>query len=397
MTAEGDMALVNKLPVPSPGALELSAALSSRLRDEITAAGGTIPFSRYMERCLYEPGLGYYSAGLTKFGAAGDFVTAPEISSLFGQCLARTCAALLQEIGGGDVLEFGAGSGKLAADMLQALNREQCLPTHYYILERSADLRARQRETISQLAGDLIERVVWLDGLPDHGFEGLMLANEVLDAMAVERFRYRDRLFELFHVCAEGDTFAWRTRAADGPMATRLAALNEAVTFPDGFISEINPGLESWIASVAETLARGLLLLIDYGGPRHEVYHPQRSDGTLMCHYRHRAHADPFLYPGLQDMTAHVDFTAVAEAAVNAGLDVFGYTSQSWFLLDCGMDRLLSETDVEDSAAWLRQVQQAKTLILPNEMGERFKCMGLSKGMTGHVPGFGNRDDRHRL
>ena len=222
------------------------------------------------------------------------------------------------------------------------------------------------------------------------------MANEVLDAMAVERFRYRDKLFELFHVCAEGDTFAWRTKAADGPMATRLVALNEAVTFPDGFISEINPGLESWIASVAETLARGLLLLIDYGGPRHEVYHPQRSDGTLMCHYRHRAHADPFLYPGLQDMTAHVDFTAVAEVAVDARLEVHGYTSQSWFLLDCGMDRFLSETDVEDSTTWLRRAQQAKTLMLPDEMGERFKCMGLSKGIAARVPGFCSRDDRHR-
>lgn len=386
---------MSEFPEPSPDALKLSAQLSARLRDEI--AGGAIPFSRYMERCLYEPGLGYYSAGLPKFGVEGDFVTAPEISPLFGRCLAGTCAAVLQEIHGGDVLEFGAGSGKLAADILQALDSESCLPGHYYILERSADLRQRQRETIKQQAGDLVERVVWLDGLPDPGFAGVMLANEVLDAMAVERFCYRDGSFELFHVGVEADAFAWQPKSADAQTSARLAALHATAAFPEGYISEFNPGLEPWLASVAETLARGLMLLIDYGGPRHEIYHPQRSNGTLMCHYRHRAHEDPFMYPGLQDITAHVDFTAVAEAASNAGLDVCGYTSQAWFLMDCGLDRFLSETDVEDTAAYLGKVQHAKTLILPDEMGERFKCVGLSRGLSDPVIGFGSRDDRHRL
>ena len=389
---------MSELPPPSSQELETSAELAGLIRQEISQAGGSIPFSRYMELCLYAPGLGYYSAGRQKFGPGGDFVTAPELSPLFGRCLARSCAAVLQTPGGGDVLEFGAGSGRLAIDLLGELDALDCLPGHYYILERSASLKQRQQALLQAHLPRLLDRVVWIDRLPNAGFRGVMLANEVLDAMAVERFRWNGSAAEWFEVRAAGDAFEWCTRAASaGHELAQIRALAAACEMTAGFDSEVNTSLGPWMRAVADVLESGLLLLIDYGYPRHEYYHPQRSAGTLMCHYRHRAHDNPLLWPGLQDITAHVDFTAVAEAAVAAGLEVSGYTTQAWFLLDCGLDGLLQQAGPSATAEYMRHAQQAKTLLLPGEMGERFKCIGLTRGLEQAIPGFRSQDMRSRL
>jgi len=388
---------VSDLPAPSQQALELSAELSGIIRREIEIAGGSIPFSRYMELCLYTPGLGYYSAGQRKFGSGGDFVTAPEISPLFGRCLANSCKDVLDSLQGGDILEFGAGSGQLAIDVLGELERQACLPGRYLILERSAELRQRQQQAIQKKLPQLLDRVTWIDALPTAGFRGVMLANEVLDAMAVERFQWDGKAANLFHVSAEGDAFQWHLQESQDDATAAVASLVSMCQLQPGYISEANILLSAWLQSVAAVLEQGVMLLLDYGYPRHEYYHPQRSSGTLMCHYRQRTHDDPFLWPGLQDITAHVDFTAVAEAALAADLEVSGYTTQTYFLLDCGLDDLLQQAGPTDSTHYIALAQQAKTLILPGEMGERFKCIGLTRGMTTAVPGFRLQDYRNRL
>jgi len=387
-----------ELPAPSAEQAACSAQLGGLLRQAIRTAGGSIPFSRFMEMCLYTPGLGYYSGGQLKFGAGGDFVTAPEVSPLFGRCLARPCAAVLDTPGAGAILEFGAGSGQLAADLLGELQHLGCLPDRYLILERSAELRQRQQQTLQRQQPQLAGRVVWIDALPGPGFRGVVLANEVLDAMAVERFSWNGTAAEQFCVGSGTGGFEWRMQpVTDMRLAAAIAQIAGECDLAAGYVSEINMTLQPWLRGVADCLDRALLLLIDYGYPRSEYYHPQRSQGTLMCHYRHRAHADPLILPGLQDITAHVDFTAVAEAGVAAGLEVCGYTTQSWFLLDCGLEHLLQAAGPADTASYLRQAQQAKTLILPGEMGERFKCIGLTRGIDRPVPGFRMQDQRGRL
>ena len=389
---------MNELPEPSADALVLSERLSEVIRAEIAEQGGSIPFSRYMELCLYSPGLGYYSAGSQKFGAAGDFITAPELSSLFGRCLAQSCASVLNELGDGDLFEFGAGSGRLAADILGELASIDNLPGHYYILERSAELRARQQATLKAEVPQLYERVAWLDTLPAAGFRGVLLANEVLDAMPVERFRWNGAAVELFHVRCSDAGFDWCTvQDGMGETAAAIQRLAAEAGLAPGYISEINLSLGPWLAGIADILGQGAVLLADYGSARHELYHPQRSAGTLMCHYRHRAHDDPFRWPGLQDITAHVDFTAVAEAGVAAGMEVAGYTTQAHFLMDCGIDRLLSTAGPTDSVDYLKQAQQVKQLILPGEMGECFKFIGLTRDIENPIPGFRLQDFRHRL
>ena len=274
-----------------------------------------------------------------------------------------------------------------------------CLPGHYYILERSASLKQRQQELLQAHLPQLAERIVWIDRLPGAGFRGVMLANEVLDAMAVERFRWSGSAPEWFAVAAAGDEgFEWCTRAAAaGPGQVTIEALAAECDMAAGFVSEINPGLQPWIQAVADVLECGLLLLIDYGYPRHEYYHAQRSAGTLMCHYQHRAHDNPLLWPGLQDITAHVDFTAVAEAAVAADLAVSAYTTQAWFLLDAGLDDFLQQAGPSGTVEYMQQAQQAKTLILPGEMGERFKCIALTREYEQAIPGFRMQDMRSRL
>jgi len=388
--------MMSELPAPSAHELELSAKLARVIREEIAAAGGGLPFSRFMELCLYAPGMGYYSAGRHKFGAGGDFVTAPEISPLFGRSLARACAPLLTSMDGSEILEFGAGSGRLAIDLLGELERLGCLPERYLILERSADLRLRQQQAIGKQLPQLLDRVAWIDSLPASGFRGVMLANEVLDAMSVERFRWDGERAALFYVRSEADAFAWQLDSST-ETPDRLTGCLDGLDLAAGYESEINTSLQPWLQSVSESLQQGLVLLIDYGYPQHEYFHVQRSSGTLMCHYRHHAHADPLLWPGLQDITAHVDFTAVAEAAVAAGLAVAGYTTQAWFLLDCGLEELLQQAGPTDSTAYLKAAQQAKTLLLPGEMGERFKCIALTRDVDMPLPGFRLQDQRARL
>ena len=382
-----------RLPEPDAEARAHSLGLIRLIADEIAAVGGQISFSRYMELALFAPGLGYYSAGSQKFGGAGDFVTAPEISPLFSRCLARQTAEVLENLGGGDVLEVGAGSGAMAADLLAELAALDRLPGRYFLLELSADLRQRQRETLMQKVPQLLDRVQWLERLPEDGLRGVVLANELLDALPVHVFRVEAGGIRERCVAWQGERFQWCSReVADAALGRRLAALADGL--PEGYTSELNLAAGGWIGSLAGTLQAGVALLIDYGFPRHEYYHPQRDRGTLMCHYRHRAHDDPFVYPGLQDITAHVDFTAVAERAVEAGLDVLGYNTQGLFLLANGVTELAQSDDEREQ---LRLARQVRTLTLPGDMGELFKVMALGRDYEAPLRGFMLQDLRGKL
>jgi len=383
------------LPAPDAEARRHSQRLIEAIRSELNRRGGTIPFDRFMELALYAPGLGYYTAGARKFGAAGDFVTAPEISPVFAHCLARQCQQVLAGLGAGDLLEFGAGSGKLAADLLAELEALGQLPQRYLILELSAELRGRQQATIAARVPQLVGRVQWLEQLPDQGFRGVVLANELLDAMPVHRFRITNgRVLEQFVTWRrEGFAMLWDT-PEDQLLETPLTGL---ASQRDHYESEINLRAGPWIKALGKRFEAGLVLLIDYGYTGLEYYHPQRDRGTLMCHYRHRAHSNPFRYPGLQDITAHVDFSRLAEAAVEAGFSIDGYATQAFFLMGCGLDRLVAESDPEDIRAHLALVQGVKRLTLPSEMGERFKVLGLGKGIWEPLIGFGMQDLRQRL
>ncbi len=377
--------------------LALSEDLSRKIRDEIRAAGGAIPFSHYMEQVLYAPGLGYYSNGLRKFGADGDFITAPELTPLFGQCVARFVTQVLQAVPGGQVLEFGAGSGALAITLLSELEALHALPEHYYIVERSAALQQRQREALQSAHPTLYSRVHWLETLPD-AFQGVMLGNEVLDASPVVRFQWRNDecLEEWVQWCDDG--FCAQPRAmSDGTIRQTIEAMAVEYQWTAPYASELDVTLKPWVQSVAECIDQGALLLMDYGSPRSERYHPQRNQGTLMCHYRHRAHDNPYLLPGLQDITSYVDFTSVAEAGVEAGMQLEGFASQAHFLMDCGIDSLLQAMNPDGSVHFLQQVQRAKQLMMPGEMGERFKCMALRRGLPAGLPGFRGQDLRGRL
>lgn len=396
---------------PSAEQRDQQAAIHEMLRAELSRAGGRLPFDRYMELALYAPGLGYYSGGSYKLGAAGDFVTAPEISPLFGACLAQAVQPVLSELaevqsGAGPVelLEFGAGSGALAADVLERLERLGCLPAAYNILEISAELRQRQQERIARLPADLRARVRWLDRPPAPGWRGLVLANELLDAMPVHRFRIdaQGGVEEQFVVERDGRLAPlWAAPVSPG-LSAALARLQAAPPsgigpLPAGYESEINLRLAPWLRGLGESLAQGAVLLIDYGYTQREYYLAERRRGTLICHYRHRAHADPFVLPGLQDITANVDFSAVAAAAVSAGFELAGFTTQAHFLMASGLDRLLGESDPGDMVEHLKRVQGVKTLTLPSEMGERFKVIALDKGLVQRPPGFELRDLSDRL
>ncbi len=387
-TAPGPRAL----PTPTAEELAHQEQLAQRLREEMAAAGGAIPFDRFMELALYAPGLGYYAAGKHKFGELGDFVTAPELGPLFARCLARPCRSLLAGQGGGEILEVGAGSGVLAADLLRELESLGQLPEHYLILELSAALRARQAETLRQKVPHLFGRVRWLDELP-RDFRGLVLANELLDAMPVTRFKITETGINELYVGRENQRFVWREKIANEPVRARI----EPLGLMPGYISEINLRAEAWVRSVADVLKQGVLLLIDYGFPRAEFYHPQRAQGTLMCHYRHQAHDDPLRLVGLQDITAHVDFSAIAEAGIDAGLELLGYTSQAAFLLGSGLEQIMSASDPGDTRAHFELTQQIKKLTLPHEMGELFKVMALARGVHEALPGFTFQDRRGRL
>jgi SAM-dependent MidA family methyltransferase len=384
------------LPEPDSAARQHSDELLELIRREIDQAGGSISFARYMELTLYAPGQGYYSAGNMKFGEAGDFITAPELSPLFSRCVARQIAPLL-EADASQVLEFGAGRGVMAADILTELAALERLPERYVIVELSAELQQRQQQLLQQRLPHLMERVSW-SPQPPHGINGAVLANEVLDAMPVHRLVITDDGVQELRV-AWDDGLCWRSaavmdpvlqQAVTGRLGDRLAGL------PPGYVFEINLALPAWVASLAEYFAQGIILLMDYGYDRSEIYRPDRINGTLACYYRHRRHEDPFYLPGLQDITAQVDFTAVAEAASAAGLEVGGYTSQASFLAAAGIDELLGQYDTGDIKQYMPVVQAVKTLMLPGEMGEVVKFMALGRKTT--IPdAFRLKDLRGRL
>ena len=380
------------LPEPTADARAHSERLAQHIRSQIGASGGWIGFARYMELALYAPGLGYYMAGARKLGRDGDFVTAPEISPLFGQTLAHQVTQAF-DAGLEEILEIGAGSGALAASLLEELDRMGRLPGRYLILELSADLRERSRDTLAARVPHLMQRVAWLNGLPP-AFTGVVLGNEVLDAMPVDLVRVADPDIEEAGVEAEPDgSFAWAWRPAPG----RLSEAARELELPAGYVTEIGLVARGFVTSLAESLDRGLVLFIDYGFPRHEYCHPQRATGTLMCHYRHHAHVDPFFLPGLQDITSHVDFTAIADAGVSAGMELLGYTTQAQFLLNCGLTDLLARVPPEDAGRYLPLANQANRLLSPSEMGELFKVVAFGKGLDLPLIGFASGDRMHTL
>lgn len=380
------------LPEPDADARAVSAHLQQIICDEISARGSPIPFRRFMEMALYTPMFGYYTGSLRKFGPQGDFVTAPEISPLFARCIARQCAQVLRDCANARVLEFGAGSGALAAELLLELERLGILPEQYQILEISADLRVRQLATLQQHVPHLMSRVMWLDTLPAAPFEGVILANEVLDAMPVHILRAAASGAVEKYVDWENDHFVWR----DGPLSDS-ALVSRAAPLPADYETEFNLAAEGWVHTLAPLLRHGLVLLIDYGFSAQEFFHPQRSTGTLACHYRHRVHHDPLILVGLQDITAHVDFTAIAQAGFDSGLHVAGYAPQALFLLSCGLDRLLADMEsATDTDRW-RVAQQVQQLTSPAEMGELFKVLALTRGMEQPLIGFSMADHRTRL
>lgn len=385
------------LPQPTDIEKQHSAKLCELIAQRINQTGGWISFADYMQLALYAPGLGYYSAGLHKFGEAGDFITAPEIGSLFARTLARPLAQLLADIPIASLLEFGAGSGQLAADLLAELNALGQLPERYLIVELSAELRQRQQQTLQQQVPDLLQRVHWLDQLPDTAQNLIVIANEVLDAMPVTRFSIKDgKVYEQGVSLQEGE-LQLESRLADDTLQQQVEALGIESAPEVEYQSEINLSIAPWLKAVADCINQGAIYLIDYGYTRSEYYSAERHMGTFIGYYRHRALDAPLWYPGLQDLTAFVDFTAVAEAALENQLDVDGFTSQGNFLIDCGLTDVMQGIDTASEIAQLQLSQQMKTLSLPGEMGERFKVIGLSKGLKQNVPGFSLRDLRYSL
>ncbi len=390
------------MPAVELGALELAHVerVRERIAAEIEAAGGWIGFDRYMDLALYAPGLGYYSAGAHKLGPGGDFTTAPEVSRLFGGCVARQCAEILRALGRGSILEIGAGSGRLAADILSRLDGLGCLPERYLVLEISADLRERQRRSIAEAVPHLARRVEWLDAPPDVAFDGVVLANEVLDALPVTRFRWnaRPENCEEMGVACEGMRFTWLPRPGSDALAAECARLAQAGGgWEEGYTSEYCERLGAWTAAVTQWHRAGLALWIDYGLPRRHYYFPQRRDGTLICHFRQRAILDPFIAPGLLDITAWVDFTRLAQASAACGYALAGFTTQAHFLAGLSIDAEMHRLASADPTRFARLASEARTLLLPGEMGERFKAMAWMRGMESPLPAFQVQDLRHTL
>lgn len=392
-----------QLPQPTTEAIIHSQRLVAAIKHQINSTHGMITFADYMNSALYAPGQGYYSAGSQKFGPTGDFVTAPEISPLFGRALARQCEEILKIEtinNNGTILEFGAGTGILAATLLLELEQLKSLPTNYFILEISADLQQRQQQTLQQQCQHLLPRVHWLEKLPSTAISGVILANEIMDAMPVNRFLIENNIIFEYYVACNDDAFTWKI-GVPSTIAFKDAVKKiheNYLPHAQYYSSEINLALPAWINGLSNCLQQGLILLIDYGFPRAEYYHPDRADGTLMCHYRHHAHADPFYWPGLQDITAHVDFTLVAEAATIENLSVCGYASQGGFLLGCGIVDCLQQASASASSVEQFQLQQQlKKLTLPNEMGELFKVIGLSRNLDKKLRGFSMQDRRGSL
>lgn len=380
------------ISTPSLSAQQFSRALSALICQAIQKTG-PLSFAEYMQWVLYHPELGYYSNGMEKFGEKGDFITAPEISPLFAQCIAQQMIPIFSELAHPNILEFGAGSGQLVVDILLALESVNQLPEHYYILELSAELKQRQRKKILEKIPQLQNKVIWLEKLPQD-FQGVVIANEVLDAMPIHRFCFQENNFWEYKVDCENGILQEKLVSAEAELLKVL--LETQCEFAENYSSEINLLLPSWLASLSDCLTRGLVLLLDYGFPRHEYYHPDRYMGTLMCHYQHHAHSDPYFWPGLQDVTAHVDFTAVAEAALSAGFKLAGYTTQAHFLFGCGLMELAAKNSSSIEESWA--VSQAiKKLILPSEMGELFKVMALTKEISAPLMGFALKDQSGKL
>jgi len=393
--------VVTHLPTIDEPLQQHSEQLQEKIRNEMEQQGGVISFERYMQMALYEPGLGYYTSTLTKLGEQGDFITAPEISPLFGRCLANFCQQALAELDDGKILEFGAGSGRMAADILQELDARDALPAAYCILELSADLQHRQQQTLQATVPHLLNRVQWLSSLPEPGFIGIVLGNELLDAMPVHRFRIEDDGIKTLGVgwSENARQFILQSMPASPAIIQSVQHIMQTTGtgLPVGYESECSLAHQAWLKSVADIMEQGLMLLIDYGYGRPEYYQPQRNQGTLMCHFRHRAHDDPFQFIGCQDITAYVDFTTIAEAALECDMQLQGYSTQCGFLLENGLESMMPDPERVSQQAFMAFAQQVKTLTLPSEMGERFKVMALSKNMSAELPGFRLQDQRGRL
>jgi SAM-dependent MidA family methyltransferase len=383
------------LPIPDADALARSNQLSQLILQAIDKAKGIIPFSQYMQMALYEPTLGYYSGGAKKFGLSGDFVTAPEMTPLFGHSLARQVAQVLQGLSSGaNILELGAGTGKLAKDLLEALEQNKALPEYYFILEVSAHLRdEQQRFLASTLTSSVYQKIIWLNELPSH-FEGVILGNEVFDAIPVQLMKKYSMGWIEQGVAVQDGKFAFADILSDNP--STLEHLNH-LDLPEGYVTEICPMAEALIATLADILTKGILLFIDYGFPAREYYHPDRSGGTLVCHYRHHVHDNPFFYPGLQDITAHVNFTALAEAAYQHGLVVAGYTTQAQYLINLGILEGMVNEKSEMTTKQLSDIAQVQRLLSPSEMGELFKVIAFSKSFDDDLIGFASGDKTHTL
>jgi SAM-dependent MidA family methyltransferase len=390
--SNGDRANV---ATPTHEALAHSARVVAHIEESIAASGGWISFADYMGAALYAPGLGFYVAGARKFGPAGDFVTAPELTSLFGEALAAQIAPILAQLPGGELIELGPGTGRLAVDVLRALAASDALPERYCLLEVSPDLRERQREHLRDRVPDLLPRVQWIDVLPAH-WRGVLLANEMLDAVPPHLIARRGGAWLERGVEVGG---AGELRFADRPLAKGALRDAAGTCFPgdSDYVSEINPAAQALVRSLAQRCDAGALLMLDYGFPSSEYYHPQRNAGTLMAHYRHRAMDDPFFLPGLADLTAHVDFSAMARVGVAGGMSLAGFATQARFLINCGILDALARRGEPQSAAYLREAAAVQKLLSPAEMGELFKVLALAKGIGDDLIGFRDGDQSHRL
>ncbi len=389
------------LPLPSKEELDSIQPLVNLVCHDIESNGGKLPFSVFMEKTLYSPGIGYYNSDKQIFGDKGDFITAPEMTPLFSRCLARQVQQVLTELdGNSDIIEFGAGAGTMACDILIELESQNSLPQHYYIGEISSTLKERQKTTIKQRIPHLIDRIIWVNDMPEE-FRGIVLGNEVIDAMPVHRVRInQNKQHEELFVTYRDSQLEW----VSGEPSCKLlkTTLDEIFTkygdnLPDHYETEVNLAANKWITDIAQKLDKGLILLIDYGFSENEFFRPERQEGTLMCHYRHCAHGDALTHIGLQDITSHVNFTAIAEAAHESGLTVSGFTNQTYFLISCGLESFLSEIDINDTKLFIKETQPVKQLILPDEMGDLFKVIAFTKSINQPLIGFSANNVLDRL
>lgn len=366
-----------------------SNRLTEIIRNEISAKGGRITFARFMELALYHPEHGYYTSPDFTLGKLGDFTTAPEISPLFTQCLAKQCEQILSSLPQSNILELGAGTGRLAADLLKALEKSKHLPQRYFIYEISQTLRQKQKSLLTAECPDLAHRVAWLEQLPTN-FDGVIIANEVLDALPVHRFRCQNNQIDECFVAWSNDQFIWTySKPSSTQLNDKIQHIRDNYIVTENYESEINLSLENYVAEISNCLSNGVILFIDYGYGQREYYHPQRNKGSLTCFYKHQRHDNPLLHPGAQDITAHVDFTAVVETATEHGCEFLGFTTQASFLLDCGLIEIAQTTEQSLSEVEAFQLHQAiKTLTLPTEMGELIKVMALGKNSTLDLLGF---------